>query len=1253
MERERLKQQQQQQQTLTPIMHDVQYKHEQQYQHQHIPHPNSNPRFVRSNISNVHQLTPTNRKHTHNHIPLYSHGGSTQITNVTTPNPASSSTNRNRSNPNLSHISPNRINKSPNKFDEKFKYGQQVQPQGNNSPIKHGHQYKTSSGNLIAIERSIGPNSSPKLPVINANNNTQLFDMLTADPMPSHSGRSGHNNMNKMHSRSNLEQPPKYQRSKSHDHSSRNQRPTPRKPLLPPKIIKLDSPTVTTINDLSSSSSEKDRNANNETHKKRRKRHHQRSSGLSDIPNIDDIINEKPSDSPPTNSSTQRRSFQITRRPLSPAKQPNKSADNDMTQMSLNKPYNNNTTNKSAPKRMDNTKNQRGLPVMALVSDSIPTNAPHEEEKSNQIVDYLSDVIARDHLKMEKHPTNEYDPLDLNDSAMKSTRWTPQQMPIQAPASPSSPSPQQQQVTYPMLSFVISPSVDIVAISISSNQNHMILYRLSEENLSLHQARLSKHKHQSPIDTMKMQLNQGSMCQARSPSNSNPDIGSMTENVHVLDDDENMDDPNNRNSNSTNDNDKSSGTQRKHTKDLSASNSGLLLQNIVKHNLLRPQENSESNFTTNSKAVVINPSSVDETATTTNRHLKAQQSLDIIQPFDSLELSASGNNKNPNLLPLDLNNTISADITQLSGSPNNPSPDVEPARDGLSGSGSAIDLLKVHKPNGRRGGNDNAYANYNYMNMQDEEGSVRSSVMSLENILQERGLYRKNEKEKIRQARDVPLDSNKKINKSTQPNEQDRDRNTKHLKSPSPQNKNKNKNLKSPKRSKGSRSTAKSKSKSKRVKKPTSTNTNITKANTESSHGQQASGSITDSRSLLDHLLEYQSDDINKYNSNYPTSNHTLNTNITDFNDTALHGIIPDEEEDKMEEDMVNDYVERSPDAQLEYDENEDDLGMYAQLDPELLVNNPHIQVRHAHNNKKRHRKMDSGAGGRAHAFAFGASSSNSITPQSIEPDSDYKEHTDIHSNLQKHLESNQHDPTQSISQSDIIHPHETTPTKSNPYRSPNTISPPPAQSSKPMTSPLTHAKHQHYSFGSSNIHKTRKTLFSKYTDMNSNNNIVSDGDSDDISSLSALSPNISPNTMDTPSNDGIGKHGMVKTTINISRAEDMNNSHNYNSAGSSNNNNNASGQSSTFVTINNSHSTSKNTHTPSMISMSAPNDDNRTGHLLHPFTFDGTTPNSSNNNSYFINRNNRNRNSNNLTSVNSNSSNDHNAIHRFIPSTF
>ena len=447
-------------------------------------------------------------------------------------------------------------------------------------------------------------------------------------------------------------------------------------------------------------------------------------------------------------------------------------------------------------------------------------------------------------------------------------------------------------------------------------------HRLSEENLSLHVARLSKQKQQS-IDNLKMQLQiQGSETQARTPSESN--ANSMTNyTIHVLDDDENMDDPNdrnrnrnrkrirNRNSNSTNDNDvqnklalSSSATavQRKHTKDLSNSHSGLVLQNIVKHNLIRPHENSDSNLTSNSKAVVINATPIDDNDNT-NRYLKEQQSSDIIQPYDDLELNRNDkDNANPqdmNVLAMDLN------TVRLSRSPNpDPKPEPEPEPAAVSRSGSAIDLLKAHKP---RGQSRDVFPNY-LETPGDNNGSVRSSIMSLEDILQERGLYRKDEKEKIRQARDVPLDNNKK----KKINEQ-----LKQLQPPSPQNqsrshsKNKNKKLKSPQRNSkdkssgsgsgsGSESMSKPKSRSKKKKEQTSSNSNMNqngnvnanvrlninmnKTDTNQNHHvQQPSASITDSRSLLN-LLEYQSDDINKYNYNNNTnsSHHTLNTNITD-----------------------------------------------------------------------------------------------------------------------------------------------------------------------------------------------------------------------------------------------------------------------------------------------------------------------------------------------------------------------------------
>ena len=466
---------QHQQQILTPLIdashqkihqvHHDQYKQEQEHEQQqqksqiYIPSSQQHPsrhqmHFVRSNNSNVHQLTPTNTNKKSTHIPLYSRG-STHQTIVTTPNPTSSSTNRNTSNLSIPTLNNNMHSKnmmaakSPQKYEERFKFHGQP---------KNKHQYKTSSGDLIAIERSVGPKSSPKLPVIAQNN--QLFDMLTNDPIPSSINRS----RDKTHTKDNkLPKALKPQRSKSHDHSSRKQRPIPRKPLLPPKIIKLDSPTVTTNGNLSSSSDENHGN-NNGNRKRKRHRHHHRSSGFSDIPNIDHlnidhIINE-------------RRTFQITRRPLSPSKPPPKATlHDDMSDLNLNSNPNSNSNindfylqqqqqgniQRVNTKRRNNTNTnaqKRIFPAIALVSDSVHTNAANEtEEKSSQVVDYLSDMISGNPPQIEKHPTNEYDPLDLNDSAMKSSRWTPQQMPVQP--SPPSPSPQpQQQITYPMLSFV-------------------------------------------------------------------------------------------------------------------------------------------------------------------------------------------------------------------------------------------------------------------------------------------------------------------------------------------------------------------------------------------------------------------------------------------------------------------------------------------------------------------------------------------------------------------------------------------------------------------------------------------------------------------------------------------------------------------------------------------------------------------------------------------------------------------------------
>eukprot|EP01083_Nonionella_stella_P242858 846787_1 len=227
----------------------------------HHVHPQTN--FIR--VSD-HQLTPSRRG---NNPPMYSRGSGHQ-TNATTPNPTTSSSN-NRLSPNQCHN------------DDRFGY----------------KQHKTSLGNLIAIERSSGPNSSPKeaaahLPTINQYCAFDI-DMLTAD------------------------------------HIADVQTLKPRKPLLPPKIIKLDSPSQTVKTNVSSSSS---RSATRDT---------------------------KKAHAP--------RGFQITRRPVSPSK------------------------------------TKQDPVVMPLISNSDVTTT----DAAGVVQDYISsDVMAM----------NEYDPLDLNDSAL-------------------------------------------------------------------------------------------------------------------------------------------------------------------------------------------------------------------------------------------------------------------------------------------------------------------------------------------------------------------------------------------------------------------------------------------------------------------------------------------------------------------------------------------------------------------------------------------------------------------------------------------------------------------------------------------------------------------------------------------------------------------------------------------------------------------------------------------------------------------
>ena len=149
-----------------------------------ISPPSKNYKFVRTNNnnSNLLQLTPPNP----NKI-IYSRTSGGNLTNITTPNPTNSSS-----------------------TNEMLRYH------------KVKHQHKASNGNLIAIERSVGPQASPnQLAVINSQY-APPFDILTNDVV------------------------------------QQKETTKKRKPKLPPKIIKLVSPSQT-VHDSSSTSSEKER----------------------------------------------------------------------------------------------------------------------------------------------------------------------------------------------------------------------------------------------------------------------------------------------------------------------------------------------------------------------------------------------------------------------------------------------------------------------------------------------------------------------------------------------------------------------------------------------------------------------------------------------------------------------------------------------------------------------------------------------------------------------------------------------------------------------------------------------------------------------------------------------------------------------------------------------------------------------------------------------------------------------------------
>eukprot|EP01084_Bolivina_argentea_P258774 436419_1 len=392
---------------------------------------------------------------------------------------------------------------------------------------------------------------------------------------------------------------------------------------------------------------------------------------------------------------------------------------------------------------------------------------------------------------------------------------------------------------------------------------------------------------------------------------------------------------------------------------------------MFKNQLLRAPENSDSNFTSNSKAILIKESSHENT--------KSNENI-IIQPDDNLELTDSQNNL-MDLNAIDLN--------------------VKPTR-------SALDILKIHQ-NGNNNQNDqNNECDYLTVPNDNDDKSIRSSVISLENILQERGLFKKTD---VKILRDVELDKDK-------------------------------------------RSDHKSNSKS---------------------HSTSHQQNEEQQKPQMTHIRDLSGNSTSNINGHHYTNTDSIDDSMAN---RVIHGIIPDEEESKIEE--SNDFIVSSPKDNYSFDSNIDDIGMYAQLDPNLLINNPGIHLRHVHNNKKRKTIRD----GRVSTFTFD-SDNNNITPISI---SDYKQHSDIHYNIQQQIDVNDNDndndnqsETQS-SQSEIIHP-------SIQQQQNNQIINNSPNNSLPITSPYKHVKLKHHFYGSSNLHNKRRSLYNN----NNNNNSTND----------------------------------------------------------------------------------------------------------------------------------------------------------------
>ena len=111
--------------------------------------------------------------------------------------------------------------------------------------LKVQHRHQTSSGALIAIERSVGPKGSPKQGA-DVSSNRALYEMLTAEPLELEMQRQ--------------------------TQSGDNGRPTPHRPLLPPRILKLDSPSCTVHSALSTASSTRTNRKDRDRHRARVRR---------------------------------------------------------------------------------------------------------------------------------------------------------------------------------------------------------------------------------------------------------------------------------------------------------------------------------------------------------------------------------------------------------------------------------------------------------------------------------------------------------------------------------------------------------------------------------------------------------------------------------------------------------------------------------------------------------------------------------------------------------------------------------------------------------------------------------------------------------------------------------------------------------------------------------------------------------------------------------------------------------------------